>query len=114
MQIKFSHDYPKLHNQTSATLLDVILRDRSELTKNFIEYDTVYAGGHFPLPPGRYLVLLFLGNDLIPFTTVRPFTQEKFLYYNRWVGDVFDIIIESTKNKNEPQIDSTSLDDILS
>lgn len=115
MRIKFSHVYPKLHEQTSATLLDIILRDRSELHKNFIEYDTVYAGGHFPLPPGRYMVLLFLGNNLIPFTTVRPFTQEKFLYYNRSIGEIFDIIINPVENsKNEPQAGSTSLDDILS
>jgi hypothetical protein len=115
MQIKFSHAYPKLHRQTSATLLDILLRDRSELTKNFIEYDTVYAGGHYPLPSGRYMVLLFLGNDLIPFTTVRSFSQEKFLYYNRYVGKIFDIIIKPAENcKSEPQVDSTSLDDILS
>lgn len=114
-QIKFSHAYPKLHGQTSATLYDILLLDRAELTKKFIEYDTVYAGGHFPLPSGKYMVLLFLGNERIPFTTVRPFTQEKFLYYNRYIGGIFDIIIKPAENdKSEPQVDSTSLDDVLS
>jgi hypothetical protein len=60
------------------------------------------------------MVLLFLGNDLIPFTTVRPYTKEKFLYYNWRVGEVFDIIIKTAENADEPQVDSTSLDDILS
>ena len=118
MQIKFSHRYPKLHNQKSAQLLQVALCDRSELSEKFIEYDTVYESepaigvcsesvvGHYPLPNGRYMVLLFQGNEHIPFTTVRRFTEEKFRYYNSSIGKLFDIVHAAAENggavANEP------------
>jgi hypothetical protein len=92
MQIKFSHEYPKLHGQESAQLLAVCLCQRSQLTDKFIEYDTAFDGGHYPLPPGKYMVLVFLGNEMIPFTTVRRFTEEKFRYYNSGVGQIFNIV----------------------
>jgi hypothetical protein len=103
LQIKFSHRYPKLHGQKSAQLLSVKLCDRSELSEKFIEYDTVYEVepaigvcsesviGHYPLPNGRYMVLLFQGDERIPFTTVRRYTDEKFRYYNSSLGKIFDI-----------------------
>ena len=81
-QIKFSHDYPKLHGQRSAELLSVCIRDRGTLTDKFVDYDTTYDGGKYPLPPNKYLVLVFLGNELIPFTTVRRYTEEKYNYYD--------------------------------
>jgi hypothetical protein len=110
MQIKFSHEYPKLHYQKSAQLLKVTLVDRSELSEKFIEYDTVYTVepaigvcseavmGHYPLPNGRYMILLFQGNEHIPFTTVRRFTEEKFRYYNSSVGKLFDIVRVAAEN----------------
>jgi len=91
MQIKFSHRYPKLHDQKSALLLAVELRGLSDLTAKFIEYDTAFDGGHYPLPPAQYMVLVFLGNEMIPFTTVRRWTEEKFRYYHSNIGKVFDI-----------------------
>ena len=91
MQIKFSHRYPKLHGQESALLLAVELRGLSDLTAKFIEYDTAFDGGHYPLPPAHYMVLIFLGNEMIPFTTVRRWTEEKFRYYHSGIGKVFNI-----------------------
>ena len=41
------------------------------------------------------MVLLFLGNEYIPFTTVRRFTDEKFRYYNSSLGKIFDIEFKS-------------------
>lgn len=91
--IKFSHNYPKLHDQTSARLIGITLHSREEFTANFIEYDTVYEGGHYPLPMGTYMVLLFVGNELIPFTTVRPWTEEKEKYYRGLIDSILEIKI---------------------
>lgn len=105
MQIKFSHEYPKLHHQRSAQLLRVVLCNRSKMSDKFIEYDTVYtvepAIGvcqeaiveHYPLPPGRYIILTFQGTEHIPFTTVRKFTEEKYRYYTANIGKIFDVVI---------------------
>ena len=43
MQIKFSHRYPKLHGQKTAQLLSVKTARRSEFTKKFIDYDTLFV-----------------------------------------------------------------------
>ncbi len=98
MQIKFSHEYPKLHGQESALLLAVELRGRSDLTEKFIEYDTAYTAGHYPLPPAQYMVLVFLGNEMIPFTTVRRWTEEKFRYYHNSIGKIFNIGYAAAEN----------------
>lgn len=94
MEIKFSHDYPKLHGQNKATLMSILIRERSDMSDSFVEYDTVYDGGHYPLPPGGYLVLVFLGCDLIPFTTVRKFSHDKFMRYYEAIGETFDIVVK--------------------
>lgn len=101
MKIKFSHDYPKLHGQTSALLLAVYACARSSLVNEFIIYDTRYYSEHgedgengylyYDLPNGRVLCLVFLGNDLIPFTTVRRWTEEKERYYRENVNKRFGI-----------------------
>lgn len=75
--IKFSHEYPKLHGQTSSELLD---------------YDTTYEGGRYPLRSGEYIQLIFLGNLRIPFCTIRSAYQpSKVAYYKQNVGKVFTI-----------------------
>lgn len=94
--IKFSHAYPKLHGQTSAELLAVrpIRIDRNT-PKELIEYDTRYDGGHFPLPTGDYIQLIFLGNLRIPFCTIRKnYPPQKGVYYRGKVGDTFTIEIK--------------------
>lgn len=104
-KIEFSHSYPKLHNQKSAVLLEVYLKDREDLSVAFVEYDTTYiidhaiglfseeTLGHYKLPEGRVLVLLFIGDQMIPFTTVRRYTPEKDRFYRENLRKVFDIII---------------------
>lgn len=105
MEIKFSHRYPKIHDQKTAQLLAVKTARRVEFTKEFIDYDTLFVkddegnfGGYFPLPEGNYIVLLFLGNEYIPFTTVRRFTEEKFKYYHSSIGKIFDIRIKKEED----------------
>lgn len=75
--IRFSHEYPKLHGQTSAELL---------------EYDTTYVGGRYPLWSGEYIQPIFLGNLRIPFCTIRSaYPPGKVAYYHGAVGKVFRI-----------------------
>ena len=117
-RINFSHVYPKLHGQIAAQLLKVEVHDRKELDEDFVEYDTVYAipgvfverkgdecdfeleKGHFPLPSGKLLILVFLGDKLIPFTTVRRWTPMKNAdglnkeeWYRSKIGELFEIAI---------------------
>ncbi len=88
----------------------VIVRDRSELTDKFVDYDTRYLEydcngmwseqkvNHFPLPPNKYMILVFIGNEFIPFTTVRRFTEEKYSYYKSEVGNVFNINLKQKED----------------
>lgn len=90
--------YPKLHGQSGAVLLDVQNHMRDSLPESFVEYDTQYYDGttgyyHYGLPPGQLLVLVFIGNNLIPFTTVRRWTPENQVYYKSSIGKYFQITI---------------------
>jgi len=115
--IKFSHDYPKLHGQTSATLLAVVpIRIDRNTPKELIEYDTTYyvtrelsevglglgtVKEYFPLPTGDHIQLIFLGNLRIPFCTIRRnYPPQKGDYYRGKVGDVFTIEVK-TETKGE-------------
>ena len=61
--IRFSHEYPKLHGQTSAELLAVRpLKIDAHTPRELLEYDTTYRGGRYPLRSGEYIQLIFLGN----------------------------------------------------
>lgn len=93
--VKFSHKYPKLHNQTSALLISVRPIKIDENTpKELIEYDTKYDGGYFKLPYGNYVQLVFLGNFGIPFTTIREhYPPHKEDFYEGTLGETFDIVI---------------------
>jgi hypothetical protein len=105
--IGFSHNYPKLHNQNYGKLLHVAKFMRHVLSPEFITYDTAYVdldpetgcktAGAWPLPPGKYLVLFFAGNLLIPFTTVRSYNVDKELFYRLKIGEWFKIVMEKKK-----------------
>lgn len=103
--IKFSHEYPKLYGQRTAELLAVRLTSRDKLDPVFVEYDTRYYSsfesdvdtgvsfGHYALPNGLLLVLVFLGAGNIPFTTVRRATARKRSYYESKIGCAFEVVI---------------------
>ncbi len=95
--IKFSHRYPKLWGQKRAELLDVRIVSYYNLKENMIEYDTNYDDNgsleHYELPKTNLILLTFRGEDLIPFTTLRRHTVEKFKYYKDLEGEWFDIIV---------------------
>ncbi len=91
--IRFSHDYPKLHGQTSGELLAVRPIDIDARTpKELLDYDTAYVGGRYPLRHGRYIQLIFLGNLRIPFCTIRSaWPKSKVAYYESAVGETFSV-----------------------
>lgn len=105
--IKFSHEYPKLHGQTSATLNAVhninLVNEPGSEDEELIEYDTTFYEGtekkHYPLESGVYLLLVFLGNKNIPFTTIRRWTPEKNRFYCEQIHK--DFLIERTFKTKE-------------
>lgn len=101
MQIRFSHDYPKLWGQKKAELLAVkiILAEVIQANKKLLNYDTKFITRdlleeYYPLPKsGHLLQLVFLGDEGIPFCTIRTMTPEKYKYYSSAVGKEFSIIL---------------------
>lgn len=110
-KIRFSHRYVKMPDDMQfATLLEVFITDRKELSKSFIEYDTSFWARdysssdtfakkeNYPLPKGKVLILLLynpnpFGNPIL-FTTVRRATPEKEAYYRSLRGQEVEIVIE--------------------
>ena len=100
-QIKFNNNYPKLHRQKTAKLLMCI----SDLPENLLRtkyadlyfYDTLRDDGKFyqAWQAGqKFLLLLFLGDKGLLFTTLRPDNIENRDQYADFVGADFEIIIE--------------------
>jgi len=95
-KIKFSGEYRKLHGQTEATLLFVReIRIDSLTPKVFLDYDTTRTDGStYELKDGQYILLVFLGNLGIPFTTVRSLWGKygnKLKYYKALIGQEFAV-----------------------
>jgi len=96
-KIKFLHDYWKLHNiakRTPVILLQVFVVDKKDLSPDFVEYDTaIHPEGHYKLPNGKLIVLLFY-QGMVLFTTIRRWTPEKERYYTSQMGETFEVVIE--------------------
>lgn len=101
-KIGFSHEYPKLAGQSKARLLYVgefTYDPHDERSRALIEYDTrTCNGGRYDLRRGRYVLLLFLGDKGIPFTTIRSrigmYGRDKWKYYNEHIGEEFEIVVK--------------------
>ena len=98
--IKFSYHFPKLigedgHPIKRARLIEVLDVEISDLSAEFIEYDT--AHGTYPLPPtGAFLMLLFQKPGSVHlFTTLRRSTPTKRDYYHSQIGERFEVQIQS-------------------
>jgi len=100
--IKFSHEYKKFEDIITqsvrrAKLLQAIKVDYSDLSKDFIDYDTSHKEGHYPLPKTDLILLLFLGvSNRHIFPTLRQYTPQKFAYYKKAEGNIFEVIISKT------------------
>lgn len=92
-EIKFSKEYPKLWNQTEATLIMVRILEAENIkcNRDLIEYDTKdNKGEYYELPnKGRLLQLIFIGDRDIPFCTLRRSTPTKEAYYTNSIGHEF-------------------------
>lgn len=111
LKIRFSKEYRKLHGQTSAKLIAV---ERHYINMNLpvtwgdlIEYDTTAVDGtRYELKTGHYLLLVFLGNKLIPFTTIRSDKpamnglKSKYEYYSEKIGQDFVIVRSWEENED--------------
>ena len=98
-QIKFSKEYVKLHGQTTAKLLAVYPQTINNTYKELIDYDTIATDGtRYELKPGKYILLVFIGDKHIPFTTIRSDKpamngmKSKWDYYKEKIGEDFAIV----------------------
>jgi hypothetical protein len=100
--IKFSAEYCKMPLEVLAevsdtTLLAVLKVERSQLSPQFLDWDTKFANhpGNFPLPAGQeFLVLLLLTAGLL-WTTIRSaWPPKKEEYYRSHVGEIVNIDIK--------------------
>lgn len=95
-EIKFNHNYKKLHNQKTARLLSADYYYGKDLPKEFIEYDT--EGKYEIDKKQEYIKLLFRGDKGIPFTTLRKNNSENREKYCSLTADTkFKIVVEEQK-----------------
>ena len=100
LNIKFSHDYPKLWGQRIARLIAIRFISKEDLNPTLLEYDTTFIDEdgnkqRFPLKGSTFLQLIFIGEFNVPFCTIRSaYPQSKIEYYQQNVGQKFMIIIE--------------------
>jgi hypothetical protein len=105
--LKFSHAYSKLEPEFDgkrALLLAVGRHFIEDLPGKFLDYDTHYlywdneslCEGFYPLMRKvDVLVLCFVDEDGLPFTTIRMWTFDKERYYSAGVGEYFTLKLES-------------------
>ena len=94
-EIKFNHNYKKLHNQTYGTLIKMTAHLGCMLHKDFIKYDT--DGKYKIEEKEKYLCLYFIGNKKIPFTTLRKCNKANIYKYVGCEGENFKIVVEEKK-----------------
>ena len=94
--IVFSNQYTKMpDNPDPSVLIKVFPVQVSELSKEFVEYDTtIKDGGQYKLPNGRVLVLLLKTSEDQIWTTIRRFTTTKCNYYRESRGKRFNIVVK--------------------
>lgn len=99
--IKFNNNYPKLHGQREAKLLMAINEFPEKLLRTKYEalclYDTIRDDGKYYQSwraGENFILLLFLGDKNILFTTLRKDNEENRELYNSSIGDVFKIVVE--------------------
>lgn len=92
--ISFNKNYKKLHNQKVGVLINVSAVKGKDMKKKegFVEYDT---DGKYKIDENeKYLYLVFVGINMIPFSTLRKNNIENVEKYVGSEGDYFKIIID--------------------
>lgn len=98
--IEFNNNYPKLQNQSQATLISVTRQRICDLPHELVKYDTLRSDGtYYNFTPGEnILCLVFFGTNL--FTTIRKDNTHNAHYLNE-VGENFNIEIKEMSNSFE-------------
>jgi len=76
--ILFNDNYPKLHNQCMARLIDYKVLNENKLNEEFIKYDCQKSDGTlYKLDKNtNYILMYFIGDKFIPFTTIRKYNDK--------------------------------------
>ena len=108
--INFSFEYTKLYYQETAMLVAVYKTTKQRLSKLFLSYDTCYHDKNevkfYNIPDTELIFLIFLGDQNIPFTTIRKYTAKKWSYYKNTQGQIFELKrgpdkYDNTQNDND-------------
>lgn len=105
-EIKFDNNYPKLHGQQLARLVMAIQEIEGSMLLNNFEhltaFDTIRDDGKFYNidPDKEYMLLLFVGEKNIMFSTLRKQNGENAILYAESVGEVFKITIQPRGENN--------------
>lgn len=99
LNVKFSNDYIKLPlnwNGTHAKLVRVEPKKFSDLDPVFVEFDSRYRGqeGHylFDFKYDKCIVLTFVHESGVEFTTIRSYTADKLEYYLKNLNLMFELV----------------------
>ena len=97
--IRIATYLPKFHRQYIAEL--VAIRDTwisPESSKKYLEYEAgTFAGNVAKIEPGRYISLIFLGEDGIPFTHLHTYSAAAKALYKHHIGKDFKIEVDKGK-----------------
>jgi hypothetical protein len=93
-KIKFSHRYDKLVGMaTTPRLIQALKIHYEELSEWIINYDArIYESDDcYPIPRDYLILLIFQSDTNMIFTTIRRFTPSKWKYYEKAVGELFEV-----------------------
>ncbi len=99
-KIRFDNRYPKLHNQKHARLVMVIQDISGEMLlkkyPDFTGWDSRRDDGRYYdiKPEENYMLLLFIGDKNIMFSTLRKQNEENAILYAESVGEMYEIKVE--------------------
>lgn len=100
--IKFDCNYPKLCNQTKARLVyadeirECVFNFPTAPLKALLEYDTKRPDGTYrKITPQDYVLLFFVGDKGIMFSTLRKDNSSNEKKYGGKVGQWFNIEVKS-------------------
>ena len=92
--IKFSYRYEKMPDEVEiiiSWLVGVSVCDIETLPDDFIDYDTDYGKGNYPLArKGKFMVLTIFTNGYV-WTTIRRYIPYKEKYYRSLIGQEIEI-----------------------
>ena len=100
-EIRFDNNYPKLHGQKYGLLVMVIQDIEGSMLLNEFELFTIFDttrtdGKRYNIEPDKkYMLLMFVGNKNIMFSSLRKQNEANVALYAKSVGVSFRIIIES-------------------